>query len=154
MVRSKNPKTAEIQRLRDKNDALWSKIIRTKFPKCIMCGSKENLQAHHCIVTKGRSSATRWDLNNGVTLCYKCHIHGIHGEENIDFYRIYTHKVDTYYSFSCQQKVITKSNEIFKANKANYEAVYAELILEYEKLLEHIAKYEPLAEVAHIGIKL
>ena len=51
--------------------------------KCVVCGSKEKLCVHHL---DGWNWCTekRRDINNGVTLCYKCHrnFHGIYGNGN------------------------------------------------------------------------
>lgn len=58
-------------------DKLWSSIIRNRDGKCIYCGSQNNLAAHH-IFTKGRHGNLRWNTDNGVTLCAKCHTFGVH----------------------------------------------------------------------------
>lgn len=142
MVRSKNPTRAKIQRLRDQCDTIWSKYIRTRDRECLMCGKTENLQAHHCIVTKGASNATRYNLNNGITLCYGCHIHGIHGEMNIDFYRIYTHKIDTLIPFTLQDEVIAKSKDIFKMNVENLQQTKIDLLNALQQLEVEIYRYE------------
>lgn len=144
MVRSKNPTRAKIQRLRDACDAIWSKYIRTRDRECLMCGSSENLQAHHCIVTKGASNATRYHLNNGITLCYGCHIHGIHGEAPIDFYRIYTNKIDHLIPFMKQEEIIQQANTIFKMNITNLENKKAELEKDLEQLILVKGHFEPI----------
>lgn len=58
---------------------LWSKIVRRRDGCCILCGTTETLQAHHWIVHAGSSLGTRFLLNNGVALCYPCHIFKVHG---------------------------------------------------------------------------
>jgi hypothetical protein len=54
-------------------DVLWSQIIRAG-GYCEKCGARpEKLDAHHVY---GRTNhRLRWDLRNGVALCYRCHIH-------------------------------------------------------------------------------
>jgi hypothetical protein len=44
--------------------------------KCVECGSKKNLNAHHIIhwAETERGDPLRFDVNNGVTLCKKCHL--------------------------------------------------------------------------------
>lgn len=46
---------------------------RDKF-KCQMpkCGSKKRLQAHH-ISKWASASSLRYEVDNGITLCYNCH---------------------------------------------------------------------------------
>lgn len=58
-------------------DKLWSAIIRNRDGKCIYCNSTINLNAHH-IFTKGRHGNLRWNIDNGVALCAKCHTFGVH----------------------------------------------------------------------------
>lgn len=58
-------------------DKLWATIIKARDGKCIYCGSGINLNAHH-IFTKGRHRNLRWNTDNGVTLCAKCHTFGVH----------------------------------------------------------------------------
>ena len=41
--------------------------------KCVLCGSKEKLNAHHIKSWKDYP-ALRYDISNGTTLCEKCHI--------------------------------------------------------------------------------
>lgn len=49
----------------------WAKKVK-KAGKCNMCGSKENLVAHH-IVPWEYSIKGRTDINNGMCLCKECH---------------------------------------------------------------------------------
>ena len=41
--------------------------------KCVSCGSKEKINAHH-ILSWNHYSEKRYDVDNGITLCEKCHI--------------------------------------------------------------------------------
>ena len=41
--------------------------------KCVKCGSKEKLNAHH-LKSWTIYPELRYDINNGITLCEKCHI--------------------------------------------------------------------------------
>lgn len=76
-------KRADRKKLIKKADELWSKCVRTRDGECVLCGSKNALQAHHWIVTRGQSTTYRYDLRNGVTLCYGCHIHGVHSNPSV-----------------------------------------------------------------------
>jgi hypothetical protein len=60
-------------------DALWSKRVRQRDKKCALCSKGKKLAAHHWVHAKSRSNLYRWDLHNGITLCFTCHIHYVHG---------------------------------------------------------------------------
>ena len=78
MIKKTKKKTKSIAQLRRIADDLASEIVRKRDGRCMMCGKRENLQAHHFIITKGASTKHRWDLRNLITLCYSCHIHKVH----------------------------------------------------------------------------
>ena len=60
-----------VSKLNKTLDNLWSKCVR-KIGKCEFCGETDNLQAHHL---KSRVFYdTRWDIRNGICLCYQHHI--------------------------------------------------------------------------------
>jgi len=47
---------------------VWSIRIRWRDRKCVICGSREKLQAHH-LADKSYHPELAYDLDNGVTLC-------------------------------------------------------------------------------------
>ena len=51
---------------------LWSENIRKRDGKCLNCGSMKNLHAHH-IERFLLNKEKQYDLDNGITLCAKCH---------------------------------------------------------------------------------
>ena len=51
---------------------LWSAAVRERDIKCVQCGAKEDLHAHH-IKPKSTHPDLILDLSNGMTLCYRCH---------------------------------------------------------------------------------
>ena len=62
----------------DKRDSAEYKNWRLKVYerdnyKCVQCGNKEKLNAHHIKSWKNYPNL-RYDINNGITLCEKCHI--------------------------------------------------------------------------------
>jgi len=61
-----------------KADKLWSLKIREK-KYCEVCGRTGN-QPHHLIGRK--NYALRWDLRNGVLLCYTHHVGGKQSAHN------------------------------------------------------------------------
>ena len=63
-----------------KLDNLWSKVVRERDNyTCQHCGRHhKQVQAAHIFSRNNKS--TRWDPDNGVTLCYYCHIQWAHRE--------------------------------------------------------------------------
>jgi 5-methylcytosine-specific restriction endonuclease McrA len=61
--------------------SLWAKKvkIRDKF-ECKACGYKGYLHSHH-ILPKSKNPKYCYNINNGITLCYLCHLgkNGVHG---------------------------------------------------------------------------
>lgn len=57
-------------------DRLWQQTIVAQDGKCLKCGKREALSAHHIYSRKNRS--TRWDTDNGVALCVAHHIFWAH----------------------------------------------------------------------------
>lgn len=52
----------------------WSQVVKERDGyKCRCCGSKEQLHAHH-ILPWLQAAELRFDVSNGVTLCYSCHV--------------------------------------------------------------------------------
>ena len=78
--RTKDAKSVESgsRNIRKSLDKLWSENIRFRDKKCIHCGSTFRIAAHH--IFSRRYSSVRWDLDNGVSLCYPCHIHWAHSK--------------------------------------------------------------------------
>lgn len=73
-ARSLNP-----QKLRQ-----WSLAVRTRDGfKCVSCGSARNTHAHH-MVSKYYRPQFAYAINNGVTLCKKCHLGqgGVHHKKS------------------------------------------------------------------------
>jgi len=65
-------------------DTLWSKAVRERDGECLLCLKRDTLQAHHWIVPRARSLKHRWDIRNGTTLCYTCHMFKIHACSTLD----------------------------------------------------------------------
>ena len=64
----------------------WQRAVKKRDGKCIHCGSKKELEAHHVIPLamllqkynisnrdEARNCCDLWDIGNGITLCRKCH---------------------------------------------------------------------------------
>lgn len=66
-----------------KYDTIWSKLVRERDGKCLNCGKRPpyQLQAHH-VMPRGRK-ATRFVIENGITLCAYCHTLGDHSVHRV-----------------------------------------------------------------------
>ena len=51
---------------------IWSNKVKSRDGKCQVCGSTHNLEAHH-IKPKNQNPELTHDVDNGMTLCEKCH---------------------------------------------------------------------------------
>lgn len=117
-----------------KLDKLWGMIIRKRDGKCALCGRKENLNAHHCVVHKGvGASKIRWLLDNGIALCSFCHM-GIHNHNDASFVRRYEEVRDSRISRERQDEIIRLRHEIAKYSMEDLEGIYENLAKEYDKL--------------------
>lgn len=67
----------ERKRLIKKCDKLFSQYIRS-IGRCEMCGKRTTLACAHIFSRKNMS--VRWDPDNALCLCYRCHIHVAHKE--------------------------------------------------------------------------
>lgn len=65
---------------RDRNDPRYRRWRESVFErdgyKCKICGSNKNIQAHHIIPWSQtrNNKGLRYDIDNGITLCRKCHL--------------------------------------------------------------------------------
>lgn len=80
--RKKRGKLTERKRLTHKLDKIWRAIIKDRVGGiCEVCGSKGR-DAHH-IEGRGRgANSLRWNLDNGVFLCFRCHRLGVHSQSS------------------------------------------------------------------------
>jgi 5-methylcytosine-specific restriction endonuclease McrA len=64
----------------------WMDAVKARDGKCVRCGSADNLESHHIIllidllkkynvktVEDARNTPELWNIDNGETLCQKCH---------------------------------------------------------------------------------
>lgn len=72
-MKKKKPNKAMLEK---ELDVAWSAYVRNRDKVCLKCGSHGSISAHHSFGRRHR--ATRWDVENGVGLCYPCHIHWAH----------------------------------------------------------------------------
>lgn len=50
----------------------WAAAVKQRDKACRKCGRSEDLHAHH-LMPKSTHPELRLDIENGVTLCYRCH---------------------------------------------------------------------------------
>lgn len=81
----------EIQRNTLDNTKWRSSVYIRDGYKCIICGDKKggNLIAHH-ILNWSKCKNSRYDVNNGITMCEECHkaFHGIYGYNDNNMYQL------------------------------------------------------------------
>ena len=71
MVRRYKKKTKRAK-LKLKLNKVWSEKVRS-IGYCEYCHSENFLNAHHHYGK--RAESTRWDIDNGICLCPKCHVY-------------------------------------------------------------------------------
>lgn len=83
-TKPKKPKSKSVKRkLSPSKLKDWSLKIRGRDKKCMSCGSKKNLHAHH-VISKFYRPHLAYNLDNGITLCKQCHVGpgGVHDKYN------------------------------------------------------------------------
>jgi len=75
---AKRRKKGELTKLGERIDLLLAKWVkkRDKYT-CLWCGSHNNLHAAH-IIPKREGHIYRWNSNNVITLCLRCHLERLH----------------------------------------------------------------------------
>ena len=75
-------KKTERQKLEKKLDDLWRRCIQVRDKTCRICNHDGRLEAHH--IMGRRHKATRWDIENGILLCWNHHVKYGHADpENL-----------------------------------------------------------------------
>jgi hypothetical protein len=127
---TKKSKLISIHKLKKQLDALWSKKVRDRDKKCLMCGSTKNLQAHHYLKSKARSIKYRWDTRNGITLCFTCHLYKVHTESSFERIAYLLNVSQINYNISAQESneiIYDRDTKDYSKDRAFLEAVSIEL---------------------------
>lgn len=74
------PKVSNLKRRTNSTLTNWAAQIVKLHPFCAICGSKEDLEAHH-IIPVSNSRRFMYQYTNGITLCKKCH-YLVHNRED------------------------------------------------------------------------
>lgn len=76
---SKKEKLVSLSTIKKTLYADWAlRVKQADGWKCALCGSTDNLTAHHWYCSDHFAHAARYCIDNGVTLCYACHIRSVH----------------------------------------------------------------------------
>lgn len=81
------PKEANLKKRTNTTINHWALQTIKHQPYCRICGSKENLCAHH-IIPVSHSRKYMYCETNGITLCQKCH-YLVHNKESDNLSREY-----------------------------------------------------------------
>jgi|SRR5580692_6394672 5-methylcytosine-specific restriction endonuclease McrA len=76
MDHEKKPKPFNKAKAKKELDRLFSKFIRNRDGVCQKCGSPAYGQCSH-IITR-TNLTTRWDTENAIQLCFRCHFYWWH----------------------------------------------------------------------------
>lgn len=117
----------KIKRLKKQCDNLWSKCVRLRDGKCALCGTQEHLNAHHWIHSRAQGNLHRWDVRNGLAVCYGCHLYKIHHYASADI-------TERLKAFAFETGVVTPTD---------YEAMYNDhrILKDSVEQLESIKTY-------------
>lgn len=65
-------KAKNLERRENTSVSRWAMQVRKTNPSCKICGSQEDLEAHHIIPVSHSKKYMYWP-SNGITLCKRCH---------------------------------------------------------------------------------
>lgn len=136
-----------IKKLKKQNFKLWSKCVRLRdYNKCIICGKTEKLQAHHCLVRAALSLRTRFIIDNGVSLCYRCHLIEIHKNGEKRFFEKYIKILDEKIPKEKQQEIYKIAENKEPITLEELQVINESLKKEFERLQQSEEKQEILRQ--------
>jgi len=107
--RSKSP-TSKLQRECDKH---LTPIIKLMYPNCLLCGDKTEVAHHH--IHRSKSLLLRYDIDNLIPLCNRCHM-ALHHNESY-----YASKIVEIRGISWFKELDRKKHQTIKADVLWYE---------------------------------
>lgn len=75
----KRKRLPAISTVRKKCDKLLTPIIKLLYPTCLLCGEPTQVAHHH--IHKSKSTRLRYEIDNLINLCNRCHIR-LHSNES------------------------------------------------------------------------
>jgi hypothetical protein len=122
------PVAVRVKRLKKALDVAWAVAVKARDGnRCLMCGKTANLHAHHWLIRKARSIGIRWEVDNGATLCYYCHLLQVHLYSDKAFMDAFFAKMDSIVSKNKQALLYAKSRLIHKWGELELEAILVRL---------------------------
>lgn len=135
MKKKRKKKLTSIPRLIKLAHAAWSRYVRTRDGKCLMCGTTDSLEAHHGVVPQKRGNSTRFLPDNGFALCWYEHRIVYHkGLAKKDWLDRWQTIVDRMVSKERQEQIIRISHEVKKYDRQELENV----VTYYDGLTEEL----------------
>lgn len=101
-------KLPSIKTIRNKADALLTPIIKKLHPYCLLCAGFTEVAHHH--VHKSASTRLRYELDNLIPLCTKCHFK-LHQNESF-----WASKIVEYRGMEWFQRIDRLGRELVKAD--------------------------------------
>lgn len=105
--------------VRNKCDKLLTPIIKKMYSQCLLCGNETQVAHHFC--HKSKSTRLRYELENLIPLCYRCHL-ALHHNESYHASRIIAIKGLEWF-----KDLEKKKNETVKADVYFYLENYKRL---------------------------
>jgi len=103
----------------------WSRIIRDRDKTCQWCNSRHLLHSHHIVSRSICNLYGLFDPLNGVTLCYRCHIHRLKSEpqEYVKFIEAWLTERDLTYDYlrDLYRPIVKLSREDYSAKLKELE---------------------------------
>ena len=119
-------KKSPLKKKEARADALWSLAVRARDGRCLVCGKTTDLHAHHWCKKRGQSKATRWNLNNGITMCAACHLWNFHQGPSKEFLDRYYAAIESSGLGAYQDEIIASSQKPVKYGLTDVEnLIYA-----------------------------
>lgn len=126
----------KIAALKKKCDELWSKAVRLRDGRCLLCGKTDGLNAHHYVQSRARSLTHRHNVKNGITLCFACHIYKVHTDATVNM-------LERVKRAAIENGVATlKEIEAIENDRSLCKPTLAELEQRKESLLDYIEELE------------
>ncbi len=108
-----------IKTLRNKADRLYQELGRLLAYRCEICGGQYSCRHHY--FPKSMCSNLRYDIDNGIAICQKCHFQHHNGNPTIHK-TVEQKRGDKWY-----QELLIKKNTYVKTDKNFYEEKIKEL---------------------------
>lgn len=124
VIKKKRIRLPSIGSMQKKCDSLLTPIVKKMFPRCMLCGMETQV-AHH-FVHKSKASALRYEIDNLINLCNKCHC-ALHHSESFYSAKIIQKKGIEWFSMLEKQKYNTQ-----KIDRKYYETQFNRLKSIYE----------------------